>query len=82
MVGKILYYAAMVANILAVIALLFLFGQVHGGQEILIVVLAMLPPVLALAAMYTLPDFEARKLARRLKKAELRKALKDLGEEI
>ena len=82
MMCRVLYYVAIVANILAVIGLLFLFGQVHGRQESLIIVLAMLPPVLALVTIYKLPDFEARKLARRLEKAELRKKLKDLGEEV
>jgi hypothetical protein len=77
--ARVLYFMAMIANVLAVLVLTFvLFTEVNRGEEIIILALCALPPILSIIALYTLPDFAARKLEREVHKARLRKELKDL----
>ena len=77
--ARILYYIAMVANVVAVLVLAFiLFTQVNRGEEFIVISLCALPPILSIIALYSLPDFAARKLEREVHKARLRKELKGL----
>ena len=77
--ARVLYYMAMIANVLAVLVLAFiLFTEVNRGEEFIILLLCAIPPVFSIIALYSLPDFAARKLEREVHKARLRKELKDL----
>ncbi|HBR69020.1 MAG TPA: hypothetical protein DEA55_06565 [Rhodospirillaceae bacterium] len=79
--GRIVYYAAITVNILALLALLLLaFFEANRTEEAIGAFAAGIPPLLALLALRDVPDWEERKLSRSLRKAKLRKELKELGE--
>ncbi|MEZ5813956.1 MAG: hypothetical protein R3E13_04440 [Alphaproteobacteria bacterium] len=78
--GRIIYYLAMVANFLALAAAVFLLlTQARSMEDSLVVFVVMLAPLLAVIAIYERPDWEERKLERRVRKARLRKELEELG---
>ncbi len=70
---------AVTANIALIILALVLFNDAHGSDRI-VAALLLLPPILSLIALRRGPDKEERKLKSRLRKANLRKELKELEE--
>ena len=80
--GRVVYYLACGANVLALGAFLFVLLAVsHQMEEYVIAALAMLVPALSLWALIDRPDFEERKLLKKVRKARLKAELKELGEE-
>lgn len=77
-----LRYLAIAANVLFLLGVLVLYAdqRPYRGIEYLIYFLAFAYPVINLFALCTGPDREERLLRRQVSKAELRKRLKDLGE--
>ncbi len=73
----IFHYLTLLANIGLILTVLFIVQETHG-QERLLVALFLLPPVLSLIALRKGGDREERDLKKRIRKAELRKQLKDL----
>lgn len=76
-------YAAITVNILALLFLFLITGHNRvspGEQEFLFVILIMLVPAVSLWALVEMPDLEERKLLRSVRKARLRRELKELGE--
>ncbi len=79
MFGRILSGFAIFANILVVLAIVFfLIMEANRAQEILILIVCLFPPVLSLLVLFQIPDFEERKLARKVRKARLKRELKEL----
>lgn len=77
-----LRYLAIAANALFLLGVLALYAdqRPYHGIEWLLYFLAFAYPVINLFALYTGPDREERVLRRQVNKAELRKRLKELGE--
>lgn len=74
--SRIIYFSAMIVNCLALLSLGFiLLTQANRTEEIMILALCMFVPILSIAAIYSAPDLEERKLMRALNKAQLRKEL-------
>ena len=76
---KIVFYAAMLSNVLLIICTIFIFSNTYGGEKFLALLFA-IPPILSLMVIVRGPDAEERKLQKRLRKANLRKELKSLSE--
>lgn len=77
--SRILYFSAMIVNCLAVLCLGFiLMTQANRTEEILILAFCLIVPVLSIAAIYSAPDLEERKLKRALNKAQFKKELAKL----
>lgn len=70
---------AVIANIALIILALVLLNEARGNDR-LVAALLLLPPILSLIAIRRAPDKEERKLQARLRKANLRKELKELEE--
>lgn len=75
---KIIHYAAITINALAVLTLLFFLLTQARSHEYLLFILFLLPPVLALAALIKMPGAEERKLDKAVRLARLKKELEDL----
>lgn len=71
-------YAAIIANVMAVIALLLFLVAEARGLEVLLFALFLIPPALALFALIDAPGVEERKLARQLRLARMKKELEEL----
>jgi hypothetical protein len=78
-VNRILYYISIMANILALLVVVFLMITEARGAEVMILMLVMLPPATALFSIISLPGPEERALARKVRMARLKKELEDLG---
>lgn len=76
---RILRYAAVLANLIMMICAAILFTETRGPEH-LIALLLFIPPILSLLALYSGPDCEERRLQKQVRKATLRKQLKDLAE--
>lgn len=76
---KIVYYGAILCNLGLVGFAAFLFVNTWGPEKLLSL-LILIPAILSLMAIIQGPDLEERKLNRRLRKAQTRKALKELEE--
>ena len=77
--SRFIYYAAMVVNVLAVLIVAFVIvAEANRTEEIMILALCFLPPVLAISAIFSAPDLEERKLERAVKKTQLKKELEKL----
>lgn len=77
MMDRLFYYLALLANILQIAFSSYLFIEGYGREAVLALLL-MIPPGLSLVAIHFSPDFEERRLARKLRKAKLRKELEAL----
>lgn len=75
---RIFYYLAIVANIIALISVVFMMQNAYG-REVFTLFLLALPPVLSLLALLRGSDLEERRLMRDVRKARLRAELKQLG---
>lgn len=74
---RIIYFAALLINIIQIGFSIFLFLQGYGREAALALIL-LFPPVISLAAIHFSPDHEERRLTRKLRKARLRRELDDL----
>lgn len=79
MKNKLIKYAAILANIAMIVFALFLFFKGRGGDSAMAILL-ILPPLFSLIALNIGPDLEERRLQTQVRKASLRKELKDLAE--
>lgn len=70
---------AVIANIGLIILALILMNDARGDDRI-VAALLLLPPILSILAIRRGPDKEERKLQARIRKANLRKELKELEE--
>jgi hypothetical protein len=77
---RIIHYAAVIANILAVLATLFFIVTQARGQEVALFALFLIPPILSLVALIDVPGLEERRLARQLRLLRLKKELSALGD--
>lgn len=77
--GCIIYMLALIANIIAIVVLVLIFSNTYG-EEKNIALLFLIPPVLSVLAMRRGGDKEERQLKKRIRKAGLRKELKELSE--
>ena len=75
-----LLLAANIANIAMIIAAAVIFFSTYRSSDKLLAALLFLPPVLSLFALCKGPDKEERELDQAVRKARLRKELKDLQE--
>lgn len=76
-----LLIAATIANVGMIIAAAVIFFSIYGrGFEKMMAALLFLPPVLSILALCKGPDKEERELSEAVRKARLRKELKDLQE--
>ena len=76
---RVLYWAAMMANVLlAGFAVFLIFFEIRGARDMALVLLLCLPPVLSVLALHYTADREERILLRKVRKARLRRELKDL----
>lgn len=69
---------AIIANLLLLIAVVFLFMEAHGEEQYLALLLG-IPPLLSFIALRGQGDREERKLKKRIRKAHLRKELSELS---
>lgn len=76
--GRFIYFAAILANIALFIAALYLALSAYDNREVLFALLLALPPFLAIAAIYSGPDLEERRLRRQLTKYQLKQELKQI----
>lgn len=74
---RIVYFAALLVNVIQIGFSAFLFMQGYG-REAALALLLMVPPFVSLAAIHFSPDHEERKLTRRLRKARLRRELSEI----
>lgn len=70
--------AAFVANTGMIVAAAFIFANAYRFDQRLLAALLFLPPVLSICALRNSPDKEERDLAKSVRKARLRRELKDL----
>lgn len=71
---------AIVSNLLFLFSFILMWHELRPNKlfEYFIVILLFAVPLMSLVALFTLPDLEERRLARAVRKAELRKKLKEL----
>lgn len=74
---KIIYFAALIMNIIQICLAVYLVLEGYGTEALLASFL-IVPPVLSMLAIHFSPDFEERRLTRRLRKAQLRQQLAEL----
>ncbi|HIF25908.1 MAG TPA: hypothetical protein EYG18_08100 [Micavibrio sp.] len=74
---KIFYYGAVLVNLIFVAVVLFILTETRGN-ETFFAALMLLPPLLSLKAIYCGPDMEERRLAKAVRKAELKAQLAKL----
>ncbi|MEZ0260733.1 MAG: hypothetical protein ACAH80_06970 [Alphaproteobacteria bacterium] len=78
---KLLLISATTANVIMIVVAAFTFFSMYGSRfEKLMAALLFVPPVLSLLALCKGPDKEERELSEAVRKARLRKELKDLQE--
>lgn len=77
---KLLLIAATAANVIMIVVAAFIFFNTYRGMDKLLASLLFVPPVLSILALCKGPDKEERELAEAVRKARLRKELKDLQE--
>ncbi len=76
---KFIHGAALAANILTILALLFFaVTEARGAQDFVILVPFLIAPVLSVIALFQIPGTEERKLAKQVRLARLKKELEDL----
>ena len=75
--NKIVYYAALMVNILLLLFAVYTFLTGYGNTR-LFAALLIVPPILSVFALRMGPDLEERKLTRELNKARMRKELQNL----
>ena len=77
--SRFIFYLAMTVNILAIIMILFvMIMEANRGIEVIIMMVALLPPITAIIAIFSVPDLEERKLRKAVNKAQLKKELEKL----
>ena len=76
--AKILYYTAFSVNVLAIFAILFFMATQARSHEYLIFIIFLLPPVLAVVALYDGPSLKEKALHRKLNIAKMEKELSEL----
>lgn len=74
---RIVYFAALLANIIQIGFSVFLFMEGYG-REAMLALLLLFPPLISIAAIHFSPDLEERRLTRKLRKARLRRELADV----
>ncbi|MFN3701542.1 MAG: hypothetical protein ACK4VI_08500 [Alphaproteobacteria bacterium] len=74
---KAIYYIAILANLVLMLVVFFLMVETRGS-DIYLVALLLLPPVLAIYAIYRGGDIEERRLSKEVRKAKLRLELSKL----
>jgi Co/Zn/Cd efflux system component len=75
-----LLIAATIANVGMIIAAAVIFFSIYSTTDKLLAALLFLPPLLSILALCKGPDKEERELDQAVRKARLRKELKDLQE--
>ena len=76
-----IYYAAIVINIIAALAVFFFAATQARGNEYFLMLLFVLPSAFALAALFDLAGPTERKLARDLRLTKMQKELETLKSE-
>ncbi|NCO03152.1 MAG: hypothetical protein GW903_03055 [Alphaproteobacteria bacterium] len=76
--SRFIFFSAMSVNVLAILFILYFMIAGAHGDEILILTVCLIVPVLSIAAIYSAPDLEERQLKRALNKAQLKKELSKL----
>lgn len=74
-----LKYLSLLANLGMLVFALWLYAEAYGPEKNLALLL-FIPPVLSILAIFREPDLEERRLQKQVRKAQLRKALKELAE--
>lgn len=74
---RIIYFAALLVNIIQIGFAVFLFWQGYG-RDAALALLLVIPPALSMLAIHFSPDHEERRLTRKLRKARLRQELRDI----
>lgn len=75
---RVVYWLAVLANIIQVGFVCYLFTEARGN-EVLMALLLFLPPVLSSVALFAGPDREERRLERKVRKARLAHELQKLS---
>lgn len=70
---------AILANIVLIIFIIVLFSNTYGPKQVLVLIL-LTPPILSILAIRKGGDKEERGLKKRIRKAHLRKELKEISE--
>lgn len=78
---RLIHYGAYAANALLLVAVCYFITEAYGNDVFLVALLA-IPPVLSIKALRSGPDLEERRLTKALNKAKLRKELAGFGEEL
>lgn len=76
--ARLVHYAAVAVNSVAVLALLFFMVMEGRSSEYWLFVLFLIPPVLSLVALYNIPGPDERKLAKELRMARMKKELSEI----
>ena len=76
---QIIRYAAYAILVIQILVAGFVAANSYGPREAILAFLLVIPPILALVALYGGPDREERKLRSLVAKARLRKELQELG---
>lgn len=79
MKDKIVLIAAILANLGMIVFISILMTRSYGDDSKIAIIL-LIPPILSLLALWQSGDFEERRLRKLLRKASLRKQLKELEE--
>lgn len=77
--SQLVRYAAYAVLGIQILAAAFVAANSYSSREAILAFLLVIPPILALVALYGGPDREERKLRGLVTKARLRKELQDLG---
>ena len=76
---KCVHGAALAANILSILALLFFaVTEARGMQDFIILVPFLIAPTLSVIALFQIPGVEERQLSKEVRMARLAKELKEL----
>ena len=75
---RILRYAAVAACIVQIITVGIILSHTYRGRDFFLALLLVVPPALSIAALWTGPDREERRLRRQVEKLRLRVELKEL----
>ena len=74
---KIKYYVAILANLLQIVAVFFIYSHSYGQKAGLVLLMAV-PAIISIVVIRSGPDYEERKLSRTLRKARIRKELSEI----
>lgn len=77
MFDKIIYFSAVLTNVLLIVFALYI-GMFEHGSDAKIALLFVIPPILSIVAISQNGGIEVRRLKCQVQKAELRKKLKEL----